>query len=290
VRSLFLANVALRAQSSNQKSQLAALGDLSQDLLMWKGVLTGDGTLASKMIAASALHADLLLLADMIADPATDLKLFDGVGQQAMTPFALADWRIDKAFGAAMRTSAAQFSQAAMIASAPTGYDGAPLGWWQRMLARMNGHFFQLNATANLQARHFVQLIQLADADPSQFSAKREQYRQWLRKNDATSSPAILFNPIGKILVEFAVPTYENYPLRVYDVAALQRLVYLVYQIRRQAIDLPAVPAFLKQHPEWSTHPLDGRPFNWNAATEELAVPTAEINPQGQRFSVILRQ
>jgi len=288
LRCLFLADLALRIQTSNQKSQLVALNDLSQDLLMWRAVLKGDGTLLSKMIASGALHADLLLLADMIADPGTDLELFDAAEQQAITPFELTDWRISGAFGAEMRANAPLFTQVATMASARTGYDGTPVPWWQRSLARLQGHFFKVNATENLQARHVAQLIGLADSDPSQFSVKREQYRQWLSKNDAIFSPAVLFNPTGKVLLEVAVPAYEGYSPRVYDVAALQRLVYLVYQIRRQAIDSSAVPAFLKQHPGWSTHPIDGRPFTWNAVTEELAVATVGNNPEGQRFSVIL--
>jgi len=285
-RCLFLANAAIRLQATNQQLQAAALSDLSQDLLMWRAVLKGDGRLLSKMIAAGALHADFLLLADMIADPRMDLKLFDGPGQLAITPFELQDWSISNGFAAQMRADDVLFAQLAMMASARTGYDGTPVRWWQSMLARLQGHFFKINATENLQAKHFTQLIQLADSDPAEFSIKREQYRHWLRNNVTMFSPAGLFNPVGKILVQLAVPAYESYLARVYDVAALQRLVYLIYQIRREAIDSPAVPAFLRAHPEWSTHPVDGRPFTWNAATGELVVIPAGNNPQSRRFSV----
>ena len=47
----------------------AALADLQRDLMFWKTVLKGNGALVSKMLTAAQLHADMLLLADMIADP-----------------------------------------------------------------------------------------------------------------------------------------------------------------------------------------------------------------------------
>jgi hypothetical protein len=83
-----------------------------------------------------------------------------------------------------------------------------------------------------------------------------------------------------------AISRNDTYPLRVYDVAAYQRLVYLVFQLKRQHIATTAVPAFLLAHPDWSTHPVDGKPFRWNAETGELAVNTLGEHLNGQRFSV----
>ena len=73
-----------------------------------------------------------------------------------------------------------------------------------------------------------------------------------------------------------------------FDVAAYQRLVYLVFQLKRQHIATADVAAFLKAHPGWSTHPVDGKPFSWNPETGELAMNTLGEHPPGQRFSVIL--
>ena len=94
------------------------------------------------------------------------------------------------------------------------------------------------------------------------------------------------YNPLGKILVAISRAAYDNYPPRVWDAAALQRLVRLSYQIRRERIDAAAIPAYLKQHPEWSTHPADGRPFLWDAAKGELRVQTVAQQPQERRFSI----
>jgi hypothetical protein len=77
--------------------------------------------------------------------------------------------------------------------------------------------------------------------------------------------------------------------LRAYDVAAYQRLIYLVFQLKRQHIVAADVASFMKAHPDWSTHPVDGKPFRWNAETAELAVNTLGEHPKDQRFGVTLR-
>ena len=83
------------------------------------------------------------------------------------------------------------------------------------------------------------------------------------------------------------VPTsYLDYPARVYDVAAFQRLVCLAYQIRQQKIARAAVAAFMQQHPELSRHPIDNQPFEWDAKSGTISVKTVGPRPKERRFSV----
>jgi hypothetical protein len=63
----------------------------------------------------------------------------------------------------------------------------------------------------------------------------------------------------------------------------------LVFQLKRQHIATPDIASFLKAHPEWSTHPVDGNPFRWDVDTAELTVNTLGEHPKEQRFSVTLR-
>jgi hypothetical protein len=149
--------------------------------------------------------------------------------------------------------------------------------------------FVKLNATENMNAAHAAQWAALADSEPSHFYANRDVTHDWLKKNGPHLSLGSLYNPIGKILAALAIPQYDTYPLRVFDIAAYQRLVFLILHIKRLHIASPDVAAFLKAHPEWSTHPVDGKPFRWNAQLSELAVNTLGENPNQPRFGVILR-
>lgn len=286
VRSLFLANAALRIQSQSRSQQFAALDDLGLDIQMWKKVLQGDGYLLSKMVAVGALHADFILQADMLADPEFDLTLIDAGHQWMVTPFVMGDWTIGKAFYSEMRMQQFIFTDT-MSMGATEKWLGQSMSWWERTVFRFQAQYFKLHATENLQARQMIVLAQFADADPSDFSRRREAYRQWVKRNAAVPSFGMIYNPMGKILVEISAPAYEDYPARVYDVAAMQRLVCLVYQIRNQKIDLAGIPGFLKQHPEWST-PIDAKPIQWDATAGELKVPLTGTHPLAHRFSVKL--
>ena len=269
VQELFLADVATRVQTGTPQQQRAALSDLQKDLLLWKAVLKGNSTLPSKMLAAGALHADLLLVADFVNDPHADLTLLDANRTALVIPFDLTDWHIGGGFAAELRH----------IDSVLRGIS------WTNLQVR----FFKLHATENVAAERMEQLQVLADANPADFSKGRAAYRTWLERQATIASPRVIYNPLGKIvlLAERDI-AYDDYISRVYDVAAMQRLVCLDYQIRQQNVAAPDVSAFMARHPQWATHPIDGKPFHWDSATGTMAVMTAGTQSAGRRFSLVL--
>lgn len=287
LRLLFLSHVANRVQTGNPQQQREALTDLQNDLQTWRTVLKGDGTLIGKMLAAASLHADLILLSDLIEDPSSDLEHLDDVLHAVVLPFDPKDYRIGNAFIAEWRGVATLYR----TITAENAYTAAaaPPSWRKRMERAFEAHFFKINATENISAPQAAHWAALMDSDPSQFLQNRDVNRQWLEENQPHFSPSSFYNPVGKILVRVALSQNDSYPLRVYDVAAYQRLVYLAYQLKRQHIATGDVSAFLKAHHEWSTHPVDDKPFSWNAQTGELSVNTLGEHPRDQRFGVTLR-
>jgi hypothetical protein len=287
VRVLFLSNVANRVQTGTPQQQREALTDLQEDLQTWRTVLEGDGTLIGKMLAAASLHGDLILLADLIEDPSSDLQHLDDALGPLSIPFDPKDYRIGNAFLAEWRGVATLYKTITAVNEYTAA--AAPPSWRKRMENTFEAHFFKINATENISAPQAAHWAALMDSEPSQFLQNREVDRQWLEENQPHFSLSSFYNPVGKILVKVAMSQNDSYPLRVYDVAAYQRLVYLVFQLKRQHVTTADVPAFLKAHPEWSTRPVDAKPFSWNADTGELAVITLGEHPKDQRFSVRLR-
>jgi hypothetical protein len=272
VQSLFLASTSLQMQSGDDARTQAALKSLHQDITLWHRILTGEGTLISKMLAVAFLQTDFLILADMITDPRTAIpQNMD----EFLPQFELSDWNIRHTFAAEFRVITSFYRQAQALADIhwqPPDTSSA-----QRVWNRLSSQFFKLNATENLEAKLMSDLAGLATLDPANFSTEQARYRKWQQVNSNFVSVRTLYNPVGKMLVALAVPAYKNYPLRPYDAAALQRLVRLSFEIRRQRIAPTAVAEFMKLHPEWSTHPADGRSFVWNASTGEIAIqPVAE--------------
>jgi hypothetical protein len=287
LRALFLADVANRIQAGSASQQRDALADLQLDIQLWQKVLRGDGNLISKMVAVAWLHGDLILVADLISDPSIDLKSLDDLLNPILLPWDLRDYRIGSAFAAEYRARATLY--ATITAANEMVGTSASSNWTNRVSNAVQAHFFKPNATENLDAGFTARRIALGDSEPSEFERHRQTYESWLEKDGTRLSPSYMYNPMGKILVNLSAAQKNSYSLRAYDVGAYQRLVYLAYQLKRQHIASDGVPAFLKAHPEWSTHPVDGTPFRWNARLSELALNTLGEQQKEQRFSAIFR-
>jgi hypothetical protein len=285
VRYLFLENTVLRLRGGSAREQRAALDQLIADVGLWRRVLTGQGLVISKMLALAYLESDYLVLADMIADPHSAVPLGPDDADNTAPLFALRDFDLGTAFAAEFRVQASLLEQTQYLytigwtpAAARTG---APRLWTDRLGSEISAHFFKLNATVNLFAQQAGQLMALTPGPAVAAAGKK-------LADSSLSAWSFLgaYNPTGRLLAGMAAPMGVTYPLRAWDAAALQRLVRAGYEIRRQRIAPADVAAFLVRHPEWSTHPGDGRPFLWLPQSGEIRVQTIGDQPQGRRFSI----
>lgn len=288
LRALFLAETAHRIQTGTLEQQRQALADLTEDLQMWRVVLSGNGMLISKMLAAAALQSDELLLGDMVADGTFKMSLLHDELRSALLPFPVENWQIGAVFESEFRYDVAWLRSLKPTYFVAMNASDAHRSWWQRAWPSVSWEFYKAQATENGFAELMWQLKVLATADPATFSQARDRYRNWLDKQENMITPRALYNPVGRALVIGGAPGYESYVTRVYDVAALQRLAYLTFQIRVQNVDDAGVPSFMEQHPEWATHVVDGRPFRWNPSTGELSVVAVAAEPEGRRFGLTL--
>ena len=275
VRQMFLASVVLRMRSDDPRERRQALADLEADLGLWRVMLTADGTFVSKMLAIAYLHGDQQLLADAIADSQAPIPVGPEDAQAVAPLFPLDEWNIGEVFADEFRVQASILEQTHLgLHSGWTPPDvTGPKRWLWRAWEHVQAPFFKVNATENLFAEQMERLGRAAA--PGASSAPLY--------NPLSS---FAYNPLGKTLAAIALPGYDDYALRAWDGAAFQRLVRLSYEIRRQQIDVNAVPAFMKQHPEWSTHPGDERSFLWDSAAGTIRVQTLGKDKSGRVYFV----
>lgn len=282
LRSLFVASVAAQLQSGDEAQTQAALTILRQDTELWHRVLAGEGTVIVKIVAIAYLQADFLVLADMIADSKTTIpsNMTDVVSE-----LGLSQWSIDRSFASEFRVHTVMFRQINDW-QRPDIADSAFCRWCRRTMNSINRVFFKFNATENLYARFVDELERFSELSPPTFSTKKKRLEDWARSNANPISIRMIYNPLGRTLVGMSQPIYEDYVLRACDASAVQRLVRLSFEIRRQQITPDTVDAFIKLHPEWSTHPADGRAFLWNPTAGEIAVQTVAQKDANSRSSI----
>jgi hypothetical protein len=287
VRQLYLAEIALRIKIESPARLKAVFADLAADVRTWRSMLAGSGSLISKMIAVSNLQADYALLADVIGDEDAELGNASPEIEAMLNLSDESEWKIGAIFAYEYRADTYLWDQmrtarsgAAAQRSVSKGYD-----WWEVALDQVKPPFLKINATQNLHAEVMTQLEKVADAPPGEYLAAWKAYRDWVRKN-VDAGLDYVYNPTGKSLVAIGAEAYEDYPLRAYDAAAFKRLVRLGWEIRNQKIDDKSIPSFMQRHPEWATHPVDGKPFVWDEKTREIAVQPLGKQPKDRRFSI----
>jgi hypothetical protein len=287
IRQLVLADIALRMKADSLVRQKAAFAGLADDVRTWRRMLAGSGSLISKMVAISNLQGDYALLADVIADPDAGLDRFSPEIGAMLDLSNGPEWKIGAIFAYEYRADAYLWEQmrAARKRSAADAPADGDYEWWELALDRIKPPFLKINATQNLHARVMLQLEKVADAAPRDYFAAWKAYQNWLGKNVELGLNYV-YNPTGKSLVAIGADAYGDYPLRAWDAAAFQRLVRLGYEIRRQRIGDKAIPSFMQQHPEWATHPVDGRLFVWDEKKREIAVQPLGRQPKDRRFGI----
>jgi hypothetical protein len=283
VHSLFLAQVANRIQIGSAVEQSAALVDLARDVRMWQTVLDGTGGMLSKMLAAGALHDDFLLTGDMVTDPQCDQAFLRDVGHSLLTPFPARDWAIGGAYDHEMRLFVSFLRGFKRGPPRQDGSDLDPARWPALLADRLALQLFKYDATVNLEAERTGRLRALADGDPATFSRRQQAFADWERRRLS----GFLYNPFGRILLRLGTLN-GDFPQQVYDVAALQRLVYLAYLVRHRQIARENVAVFMRDHPPWSTQPLDAKPLSWDPATGWLKLSPAGHEPPFERFGLKL--
>src|SRR3984893_4482288 len=177
IHKLFLADAALRLRTGEPRVQRAALADLTDDVRLWRAVLTGRGALISKMIALHYLEGHALVLADMIADPQAVVPAGAADADAVVPLFAPGDWNIGSVFAEEFRFEVATLEQLQRASTTglpvPERYTGdILLQSWNRAENIAGAHFFKLHATENLFARNAARLIVYAGVDRAAFTAK----------------------------------------------------------------------------------------------------------------------
>jgi hypothetical protein len=278
LRTLYLADLAVRIRSGKPAEQTRALQSLAADLTLWQRMLQGEGGLLSKMVAIGNIRADLLLLSDLVADPAVPLEVVAASMGLWLAPLPVDDWKIGKVFASDFRQQAEIFQSLYENADLPPP--------WQPRLARLASWSYLPNATLNVVAARAHALSTLSDTDLATLPQRMRAFDADRIAALSISFPTVLRNPVGKVLLRMATPAYADYPIRAFDVAAVQRAVALAYQIRAQDVAPADVPVFMREHPEWATHPLGNAPLVWNAETLELRVPQQVQHHRAGRFAV----
>ena len=267
VRCLYLADLVIRLRRGGPTVRRAALEALAQDAQVWRRVLHGEGTSLTARIGETNLAIDYQLLVDILSDTTVPAAVFRDAANAVEPLLMFDDWNVPsfqeqfrKAVVALQRIKTARAA-----ARQPTRLFSSPLEWLRSFNRDLTTGAVKLTASQNLISKLSDQLTQIGAPNPQNLRAL-ESYGKNLPEEQR--NPFYLQHIKGVLFPDEQQVRRELHI--IWDLAAFQRLLHLGYEIRRQQLDADAIPALLRAHPEWATHPADGRPFLWKAQSGEL--------------------
>ncbi len=279
MRCLFLTRVVQGLSSDVALDQGKAARDLVGDIGVWRIVLAGSSNTVSKSIAGAFLSQDYSVLGLALANSPNAVTWFVPFDYDKKLWLEESEWKWGRTSGNEARRFCAVLR--AIPEARGVAWNGAP---W--IADRLFGHFDKPNASANLVWQIDARFREIANGDPRRIPSQTKELQEWVASHTSSrlsmslgTSFRFFYNPIGKALIsDHDIGAEMEYPLRMYDRQATERLARISFELRRNHVARQDAEKFIYQHPEWwSTHAVTGRSFDFNSKTGELSfVPASE--------------
>lgn len=247
---------------------------LDQDIGFARRMLSGARTLIGKMVAANALRRDYSVLSEIVTARPDAARQAAPLLEKLLTPLTPDEMDMTKPFQGELNWWSNEISDLRSEATLMQIYTGSMLEpeTWEKALNSLVKPFVQVNASINHQYRWFTLMSELSKLPASQSQAKAAAYDSKRKDLEPDMSfPAILYNPIGKILQAIAIPAFDDFSLRLHDLDGQQRLLRLQWRIVKEQVPLDKVAEFVQAAGAQFHDPYTGQPMTWDAQGRTLS-------------------
>ncbi len=269
-RCAFAANLVGGLSSQKADERAAAMRLLRTDITFWRHLQHADADFAIIMSSLQSLGQDWALLADALARIPGLAAEADAAASDGFAWSKDSDWSTGNGYRWEARRLAGVLRE-------------IPLTQPLSLYDRIGLHFFKLNASINQLYEVYHRFSEAADARPREMEPRFKKAQDWSAEHSLGIGPRMLYNPLGRAMTSLAFGWEQSYQWRAMDVAALERLTHLSYEIHLRRVPVEAVPAWIGSHPELGSHPVSAIPFSFDPVTTELAfVPVEKANHHGR--------
>ena len=143
--------------------------------------------------------------------------------------------------------------------------------------------FYKPNATINKAYGNYMQMAELSRKPPAVLTRdeqKLDPASEELKFRD------YIDNPIGKILLQAATPSFGSYALRLHDLDACNRLVGLGAEIIAADVGAEGVADFVAKSDARFHDPYTGKPMAWDAGSRQLFFKASDAMAKRKVFNM----
>ncbi len=157
----------------------------------------------------------------------------------------------------------------------------------------LGAYAYHANASANRIAACWLVIIETSKQDARDINATRENLsalEMQMFGHGVFSFLNYVYNPVGKIVLQIAMPDQLAYLDRTRDMEAYLRLVSLQLNILSNKVPKADIASFVNHAPAGLRNPYDATPMVWDDKTEQLKFTGHERssnNLDGGKISVV---
>ncbi len=128
--------------------------------------------------------------------------------------------------------------------------------------------FFKRNASVNRSFRYYSGMGAVLDAPADRVDAELSAFSA----ANAPSGPQWnwVYNPVGKILVDVAAPSFQEYAWRIHDLDALCRLLALRVDMLAAGVGAEQAQEYIAKSDASLHNPYVRKPLNWDAEKKRV--------------------
>ena len=263
----WLTRAALAVQAGGIEDALTAV---ERDIAFQRVMIKGSRTLVGRMVAAANYTRDLAFVADLLQTSLADLKpsaprltaMFKPIEPAALSMDVL----IDTEFGSIKQA----LMQQAVAGSAGQGVFYEVIG--MRL-------FYKPNATINAAHAAYLHTRQALRKPPAALLHERSAEDA---ARDAMKFQDYVVNPIGKVLLRVAMPSFSSVALRLHDLDAFNRLLGLGAEIIAADVSTEGIADFVAKSDARFFDPYTGTPMAWDAESRRLSFKASAALAKGK--------
>ena len=255
----WLVRAALAVQAGKIEEALSAV---ERDIAFQRVMLGGARTLIGKMVAVTNYMRALAFVTDLLQTSTADMKPFAPRLTEMLKPIAPAALHLDAALDTEFSLTRHTYKNIHALGSSGQGGFVLSLGEFGTRLA------YKPNATINKAYANHLRVVEWLHRPPAVLAHDGQKS---VPLPEALKFWEYLDNPIGKILLQIATPSFGSYALRLHDLDAYNRLLGLGAEIIAADVSSEDVAEFVAKSAAPLHDPYTGKPMAWDAATKQLS-------------------
>ena len=261
LQKIALAQVAIMWNKGDRSN---ALEFLTRNANFWRMVSRSEISLINRMISIANIRFNYNLLSEIVVACHGCVELSDHL-PEILTPITKQELSMRKTMDYEYRYTYALFEKEYKKERDNNGEE-----IFEALL-------FKKNSFHNKMYSMYSRFILLSECEVKLYPKCHENFVKKTKERNGFVSLEFIDDPVSYILVEIAIPAYENYGSQYFSFVGKSRLIRVQHHLYVNKVKKSDYQAYLSNLPDKLKSPFNGKPITWNTGKNELNIDFRDI-------------